>query len=206
MSSPVTTSYTPPTARAAATSMRLMRPCATVLRKILPYSIPGSRRLCTYSARPVTLSHDSSRGTERPTCGVSAACVARFIQCPRQKNLDQVPLVGSGAVQVAFNGEVFREGHRAVGGRAYEDALRVAQHDCDADRRPVVGRAGGELRVCRARALRGRDLGARGARARCERGLQVPPVEAFHGGDTLPGRTDNDRARQARIAAAAGPC
>src|SRR5690348_11615087 len=103
MSWPVTTRCTPATAAAALVSIDLMRPCATVLRKILPYSIPGSRRLCTYSARPVTLSHDSSRGTERPTWPVSVACVARFIHCPLEINADQMLLVGGRAVQVAFD-------------------------------------------------------------------------------------------------------
>src|SRR5262249_37555622 len=44
-----------------------MRPCATVLRKIFPCSIPRSRRLATYSACPVTLARASSRGRLRPT-------------------------------------------------------------------------------------------------------------------------------------------
>src|SRR5688572_6593934 len=99
----VTTRCTPAMARAAAVSMRLMRPWATLERKILAYSIPGRRRLCTYSARPVTLSHDSSRGTERPTCGVSAACVARFIDRPLQVHAHQVLLVGGRAMQVALD-------------------------------------------------------------------------------------------------------
>ena len=51
----------------ALVSTDLMRPCATVLRKILACSIPGSRMVWMYSARPVTLSRLSSRGTERPT-------------------------------------------------------------------------------------------------------------------------------------------
>src|SRR3954464_9969708 len=97
-SSAVITECTPASARAALVSMRLMRPCATLERKILPYSIPGSRRLCTYSARPVTLSHDSSRGTERPTCGVSAAWVARFIDRSLYVDADQVLLVFGGPV------------------------------------------------------------------------------------------------------------
>src|SRR5580700_4690704 len=51
---------------AALTSIDLMRPCATVERKILPCSMPGSRIRCVYSARPVTFSRPSRRGTERP--------------------------------------------------------------------------------------------------------------------------------------------
>ena len=39
-------------------------PCA---RNTLPYSMPGRRRLCTYSARPVTLARTSRRGMSRPT-------------------------------------------------------------------------------------------------------------------------------------------
>ena len=63
----VTTSSTPGSVFAALTSTDLMRPCATVLRKSLACSMPGSRMVWTYSARPVTLSRDSRRGTERPT-------------------------------------------------------------------------------------------------------------------------------------------
>src|SRR5580704_12351972 len=51
---------------AADVSTDLRRPCATVERKILPYSMPGSRIRCVYSARPVTFSRPSRRGTERP--------------------------------------------------------------------------------------------------------------------------------------------
>src|SRR4051812_4367228 len=107
--------------------MRLMRPCATLLRKILPCSIPGSRRLCTYSTRPVTLSHDSSRGTERPTCGVSVDCVARFIDRPAQINLHQMLLVLGRAVQIAFDLQardrrLVGDARRPVGGRADENA------------------------------------------------------------------------------------
>ena len=42
--------------RRADVSIDLMRPCATVQRKILPYSMPGSRIRWVYSARPVTFS------------------------------------------------------------------------------------------------------------------------------------------------------
>src|ERR1700741_5208599 len=111
--------------------MRLMRPCATVLRKIFPYSIPGRRRVCTYSARPVTLSHDSSRGTERPTCGVSVDCVARFIDRPAQVDAQELSLVLGRAVQVAFDlqacdGGFVRNPRRPVGGGADEDTVLVA--------------------------------------------------------------------------------
>src|SRR5579864_1113735 len=51
---------------AALVSIDLMRPCATVERKILPCSMPGSRIRWVYSARPVTFSRPSRRGTERP--------------------------------------------------------------------------------------------------------------------------------------------
>ena len=52
---------------AALVSIDLIRPCATVLRKIFPCSMPGSRLVWVYSARPVTFSRASSRGSERPT-------------------------------------------------------------------------------------------------------------------------------------------
>src|SRR5580658_763434 len=65
-SSEVMTRNTPGIFFAADVSIDLMRPCATVERKILPYSMPGSRIRCVYSARPVTLSRPSRRGTERP--------------------------------------------------------------------------------------------------------------------------------------------
>src|SRR4030095_5395928 len=128
--------------------MRLMRPWATVLRKILAYSIPCRRRLCTYSARPVTLSHDSSRGTERPTCGVSVDWVARFIHRPAELDLEERPLVFRRAVQVAldlqaFDGRFTGNPHRPVGGGADEDPVLVAERHRHADRRPVVRRARG---------------------------------------------------------------
>src|SRR3954469_15052821 len=152
-SSAVTTLCTPGRARAASVSMLLMRPCATVERKILPYSICGRRRLCTYSARPVTLSHDSSRGTERPTCGVSAACVARFIDGSFHVDPQQLLLVGGGAVQVAFDLQALRrlrggQPRRPVGRGADDDGRLVAiEHDRDAERRPVVRRARRALEV-----------------------------------------------------------
>src|SRR6185503_12545474 len=110
-----------------------MRPCATLLRKILPYSIPGRRRLCTYSARPVTLSHDSRRGTERPTCGLSVGCAARFIDRPFQIDAEELLLVFRRAVQVALDlqalhGLYRREARRPVGGCADEDPVPIAQH------------------------------------------------------------------------------
>src|ERR1051326_8325424 len=98
-SAEVTTLCTPARARAAEASMLLMRPCATVLRKILPYSICGRRRLWTYSALPVTLSQDSRRGTERPTCPVSAPCVARFIEGSFQIHPEELLLVRGGTVE-----------------------------------------------------------------------------------------------------------
>src|SRR4051794_12694014 len=87
--------------------MLLMRPCETELRKILPYSMPGRRRLCTYSALPVTLSQDSRRGTERPTCGVSVACVARFIHRSLQIDPQELLLIGGRTMQVAFDVQIF---------------------------------------------------------------------------------------------------
>src|SRR5262249_53385452 len=68
MSSAVTTRWTPGSLLAAPVSIDLMRPCATVLRKIFPCSMPGSRMVWAYSAAPVTLSRASRRGKERPTC------------------------------------------------------------------------------------------------------------------------------------------
>ena len=67
-SSTVTTCSTPGTFFAALVSIDLIWPCATVLRNSLACSMPGSRMVWVYSARPVTLSRPSRRGTERPTC------------------------------------------------------------------------------------------------------------------------------------------
>src|SRR3954467_8392542 len=110
--------------------MRLMRPCETVLRKIFPYSIPGRRRLCVYSARPVTLSHDSRRGTERPTCAVSAGWLARFMDRSLRMDADQLLLVGGRSVQVAFYVQFLdvvdgSKPCRLVGRRADDDRLLV---------------------------------------------------------------------------------
>src|SRR5689334_16477115 len=139
--------------------MALMRPCATLERKILPYSMPGSRRLWTYSARPVTLSHDSRRGTERPTCGVSVACVARFIDRSFYVDTDQLLLVGGRAVQVALDLQAVsrlggRDARRPVGRRADDDGRLVAfEHHRHADCRPVVRRARGAFEIRRASAV-----------------------------------------------------
>ena len=62
----VITRKTPGIFCASLTSTDLMRPCATVLRKIFPCSMPGTRIKCVYSARPVTFSRASRRGIERP--------------------------------------------------------------------------------------------------------------------------------------------
>src|SRR5262249_25005396 len=40
----------------------------TVLRNSLAWSMPGTRMVWVYSARPVTFSRPSSLGTERPIC------------------------------------------------------------------------------------------------------------------------------------------
>src|SRR5262245_63721918 len=117
--------------------MLLMRPCETVLRKILPYSIPGRRRLCTYSARPVTLSQDSRRGTARPTCPVSAGWLARFIDRSLQVDADELLLVGRRAVQIAFYMQLLhrvggREPGRPVGRGAHEESCLFPKADRDA--------------------------------------------------------------------------
>src|SRR5262245_64302348 len=119
--------------------MLLMRPCEMVLRKILPYSMPGRRRLWTYSARPVTFSQDSRRGTARPTCAVSAGWLARFMNGPLHVDPHQLLLVRRRAVQVALDrqrvdGVGRREPRRTVGRRADKDGLaRSVEHDRDAD-------------------------------------------------------------------------
>src|SRR5580698_2240318 len=66
ISSEVMTRNTPGIFFAALVSTDLMRPCATVERKILPCTMFGRRMRCVYSARPVTFSRASRRGTERP--------------------------------------------------------------------------------------------------------------------------------------------
>src|SRR5919108_758264 len=122
--------------------------------------MPGRRRLCTYSARPVTLSHDSSRGTERPICEVSAAWLARFMDRPSQINANEVLLICRRAVQISLDRELLRRRGRLaeqalverasgqnplgggkprwlVGRRAHEDARLVAiKHHRHAERRP----------------------------------------------------------------------
>src|SRR5262245_11151589 len=119
--------------------MRLIRPCAMLERKIFPYSIPGRRRLWTYSALPVTLSQDSSRGTERPTCGVSVALAARFIDGSFEIDPQQLLLVLARTVQVAFDLQRFggfrrSEARRLVGRGADDDGGLVAiQHHRDAE-------------------------------------------------------------------------
>jgi hypothetical protein len=79
MSSPVITECTPGRCAALRTSIARIRPCAMVLRTTLPCSIPGTRRLWTYSARPVTLSRASSRGMDWPTCGMDQCSHAAVV-------------------------------------------------------------------------------------------------------------------------------
>src|SRR4051794_11963140 len=168
MSFPVTTRWTPASACAPLTSMRRSLAWAMLLRKIFPYSMPGSLRLWTYSARPPTLSQDSRRSTERPICEVSAGLVERFMDGSAQVHADQLLLVGGGAVQIAFDlhlgrggfarlleelvvqrvsGEQLfrsRETRRPVRRRAHHDARLLDQlpleieRHGDAERRPVV--------------------------------------------------------------------
>src|SRR5258708_4314234 len=203
-SAAVTRLCTPATARAALTSMRLMRPCATVERKILPYSIPGRRRLCTYSARPVTLTHGSSRGTERPTCGVSAAWVARFMDRPSEIHANQVLLIGGRAGRIAFDANLPRrigspldqlvveaaaaqdflgcgEPRRFVGRRAQDDARSLpVEHHGHAECGPVVGGTRGAFQVDgAARAHRRHAQGGDQLVAR-KRGLEVAGVDSLH--------------------------
>src|SRR5436305_7088378 len=106
--------------------------------------MPGSLRLWTYSALPVTLSHDSRRGTERPTCGVSVACVARFIDRPFEVNAEQLLLIRGRSVQIALDVQALRsldrsKARRLVGRRADEDVgLVPVEHHRHAKGRPVV--------------------------------------------------------------------
>src|SRR6187397_490943 len=91
--------------------MDLMRPCATVLRNILPSSIPGIRIVCVYGARPVTFSRASRRGNDRPTCA-PVTSVAMSVCCfrpaePRLQralhmNADQLAFVGGRAAYVRY--------------------------------------------------------------------------------------------------------
>src|SRR5262249_30023955 len=88
----VTTRWTPGTFFAALVSIDRMRPCATVLRKILACSMPGSRMVWVYSARPVTLSRASSRGSERPTCAPTRASCMVFVAINGSLRCRRAPL------------------------------------------------------------------------------------------------------------------
>src|SRR5579859_1280280 len=63
----VSTAFTPASALAFETSIRLMRACATVLRLIFACSMPGSFTSPAYCAAPVTLARMSERRTGLPT-------------------------------------------------------------------------------------------------------------------------------------------
>src|SRR5215475_6100349 len=69
----VTMRTTPGTCLARLVSIRLIRPCASVLRNSLAWSMPEMRIVWVYSARPVTFSRPSRRGSERPTCAPTLA-------------------------------------------------------------------------------------------------------------------------------------
>src|SRR4029450_3206979 len=82
-----------------------MRPCGTVLRKILAVSIPGSRIVWVYSARPLTLACASSRGTERPICLPATASVIAILvrrsYCATDIDAQQFAFIGGRAAQIA---------------------------------------------------------------------------------------------------------
>src|ERR1019366_4343059 len=108
MSLAVMTRWTPLSAAAALVSMDNSRPCGTVLRKILQYSIPGRRRLCVYSARPLTLARASSRGIARPTwlmVSMSSMNLNRECLPNRTSDIDtqQLSLVSGGALGIAYD-------------------------------------------------------------------------------------------------------
>ena len=66
-SSPVSTATTPSAAAAALASTRTMRACGCGLRRIAQCSMPGSARLSTNGASPLTSAGSSMRLTGRPT-------------------------------------------------------------------------------------------------------------------------------------------
>src|SRR5437899_510135 len=215
-SAAVTTRCTPPTAWAALTSRRLILPCATLLRKILPHSMPGRRRLWTYSARPVTFSQDSRRGSERPTCGVSAGLSARFMEGAPEIDANQLLLVGRRAVQVAFDLHLLRGGlfkqllfelpaakdlfhcrqpGRPVG-RGADHHARLAnripleiERNRYSHRGPVVGRARGAFEIGRAPAPERRHFEQRDQLVEADRGFQVTGAEFLDRDAALAGRS-----------------
>ena len=172
-----------------------MRPCATVLRKTLPCSMPGIRIVWVYSARPVTFSRASSRGSERPTCPPvvvvvvmgqvaplpASACSEALPHCAAHIDANELALVGGRAADVGnalglggrgFPGTRERrvvhagagehllgalEADRLLGRGADDDACRLdvgavgLERDRDPERRPVLGRAGGDLEIGGAR-------------------------------------------------------
>src|SRR6187399_3287481 len=55
--------------------MPVMRPRATGLRTVTPWSIPAGATSSTYSAWPVTFARPSLRSTDRPICGPSIGLI-----------------------------------------------------------------------------------------------------------------------------------
>src|SRR5262245_53193030 len=174
MSSMVTTCSTPGSFFAALVSTDLIRPWATVLRNILATSMPGSRMLWTYSARPVTLSRPSVRGTERPiwdpalaVAGVSGVAISASaaIQCCAHGPLDidshELALIGSRAAHVGDELHLLNSGV----GRAPEQL--------------VVDPAALQNRLGRRQPNRFLGRGARDDASRCN----CAGVSRDHGGD-----------------------
>src|SRR6266849_4545186 len=102
--------------------------------------MPGRRRLWTYSARPVTFSHDSSRGTERPTCGVSVDWLARFMHRPCEVDPQQLPLVRRRAVQIAFDLHFVGRGFTCLLQEFFTDPLPMKDLFRRREPRRLVGR------------------------------------------------------------------
>src|SRR2546422_9826625 len=182
--------------------------------------MPGRRRLWTYSARPVTFSQDSRRGSERPTCGVSAGLSARFMEGAPEIDANQLLLVGRRAVQVAFDlhllrGGLFKQllfelpaakssfpGSQPGGlvGRGADHHARLAnripleiERNRYSHRGPVVGRARGAFEIGRAPAPERRHFEQRDQLVQAKRRFQVAGAEFLHRNAALarsPGNRD----------------
>src|SRR3974390_638554 len=136
MSFAVITRCTPASADAAAVSTDSSFPCGTVLRKILQVSISGRRRLCVYSAFPLTFARASSRGIARPTWVMMTSMMTvrqRLTDGASDVGAQEFALVRVGALRIAqqrrFSGCDLASGLQrlGIGGLAGQGLLGLGQ-------------------------------------------------------------------------------
>src|SRR5262245_3578648 len=119
--------------------------------------MPGSRMLWTYSARPVTLSRPSVRGTERPiwepalvvTAGVSVGAISTLrshqgcAHSPLDVDSHQLPLVGGRTTHIGNEFDLRHSGLGSPPEKLVLDAVALQNRFSRYEPRRFLGRGAG---------------------------------------------------------------